>query len=234
MRRRGDNHRCLATKAGFLNSHLPILDQLAGAGADFEDGNRVSEQVDDRMLSHRIFSTFLLPLLKTLACVCLATIGLLSLDRLLPITLFPIVYLIPVVIAATRWGTWPAVAAALAGGAATDFFFFTPFYSFRMDDPQEVIDLLLYLFVALVSGHLASRLRSEKNAVRQREIELQYLYEFSRRLAACFTIPDLISAIQDYLSHSIGQPATFLVARTDGHLEALEGGAAPKEVEAAA
>ena len=184
------------------------------------------------MPSHRFFSTYLLPLLNTLLCVCLATVALLLLDRVLPVTLFPIVYLIPVVIAATRWGTWPAIAAALTGGAAADFLFFTPFYSFRIDDPQEVIDLLLFLFVALVSGHLASRLRSEKDALRQRETELQYLYEFSRRLAACFTIPDLISAIRDYLRHSIGEQATFLVARTDEHFETPEGGVAPKEVEA--
>ena len=86
-------------------------------------------------------------------------------------------------------GTGPAIVAALAGGAAADFFFFAPFYSFRIDDPQEVVDLLLFLFVALVSGHLASRLRSEKDVLRQRETELQYLYEFSRRLAACSSRP---------------------------------------------
>ena len=180
----------------------------------------------------RLLSGYVSPLLKSLTCVCLATAGLLLLDRLLPITLFPIVYLIPVVIAATRWGTWPAIVAALAGGASSDFFFFAPFYSLRIDDPQEVIDLLLFLFVALVSGHLASRLRAEKDALRQRETELQYLYEFSRRLAACFTIPDLVSAIQDYLSHSIGQQTAFFVARTEGYLESTESGAAPKEVEA--
>jgi K+-sensing histidine kinase KdpD len=154
------------------------------------------------------------------------------LDRLLPISLFPIVYLIPVVVAATRWGTGPAIAAALAGGAAADFFFFTPFYSLRIDDPQEVVDLLLFLFVALVSGHLASRLRSEKEALTQRETELQYLYEFSRRLAACFTIPDLISAIQNYLAQTLGQQTFFFVARTEGHLETFESGVAPQEVEA--
>jgi K+-sensing histidine kinase KdpD len=197
-----------------------------------EDRPSAIPQVDDAMPSYRLFLVHVLPLLKALSCVCLATVCLLLLGRLLPITLFPIIYLIPVVIAATRWGTAPAIAAATAGGASADFFFFTPFYSFRIDDPQEVIDLLLFLFVALVSGHLASRLRSEKDALRQRETELKYLYEFSRRLAACFTIPDLISAIQGYLSQSIGQPATFLVARTDGHIEAVEGGAAPKEVEA--
>ena len=181
---------------------------------------------------HRFFQNYIAALLKALACVVLATAVLLLLDRLLPISLFPVVYLIPVVVAATRWGTGPAIAAALGGGAAADFFFFTPFYSLRIDDPQEVVDLLLFLFVALVSGHLASRLRSEKESLRQRETELQYLYEFSRRLAACFTIPDLISAIQNYLAQTLGQQTVLFVARTEGHLETLENGIAPEEVEA--
>jgi K+-sensing histidine kinase KdpD len=84
---------------------------------------------DDRPVSLRFLAKVALPLLKALACVALATAALLLLDRLLPFNLFPIVYLIPVVIAATRWGTWPAIAAAVAGGGAADFLFFTPFYS---------------------------------------------------------------------------------------------------------
>jgi K+-sensing histidine kinase KdpD len=224
-----------------LNSHLPISDRFANAGAAYLGSKRkTAPEFDEEMPSRRFFQNYIFALLKTLGCVALATAGLLLLDRLLPISLFPVVYLIPVVVAATRWGTEPAIAAAAAGGAAADFFFFTPFYSLRIDDPQEVVDLLLFLFVALVSGHLASRLRSEKEALRQRETELQYLYEFSRRLAACFTIPDLISAIQNYLTQALKQQTVFFVARTEGHLETFEegrdeefeSGVAPEEVEA--
>jgi two-component system sensor histidine kinase KdpD len=172
-----------------------------------------------------------LPLLKSLTCVCVATVALLLLDRVLPLNLLPVIYLIPVVIAATQWGTWPAITAALAGGAAADFFFAEPFYSFTMDNPQDVVDLLLFLFVAFVSSHLASRLRSEKEILRRRETELRYLYDFSRRLAACFTIPDLISAIQDYLAQTLGPEAVFFVARADGCFEVSANGTTPMEVE---
>lgn len=215
-----------------MNSHLPISGRLANAGEDYAGNNFVAaSRPDDSPAPLRFLATVGLPLLKALACVGVATVALLLLDRLLPFSLFPIVYLIPVVIAATRWGTWPAIAAAIAGGGAADFLFFTPFYSFSIDDPQEVIDLLLFLFVALVSGHLASRLRSEKETLKQRETELHYLYEFSRRLAACFTIPDLVAAIQDHLARTLGQQALFFVARNDGHLEPLEAGLVPTEVE---
>ena len=215
-----------------MNSHLPISGRLANEGEAYAGNSFAAvSQPDDSPAPLRLLAAFALSLLKALACVAVATVALLLLDRLLPFSLFTIVYLIPVVIAATRWGTWPAIAAAIAGGGAADFLFFTPFYSFSIDDPQEVIDLLLFLFVALVSGHLASRLRSEKETLKQRETELHYLYEFSRRLAACFTIPDLVAAIQDHLARTLGQQALFFVARTDGHLEPLEAGLVPREVE---
>ena len=215
-----------------MNSHLPISGRLANEGEAYAGNSfAVASQPDDSRAPLRFLAAFALSLLKALACVAVATVALLLLDRLLPFSLFTIVYLIPVVIAATRWGTWPAIAAAIAGGGAADFLFFTPFYSFSIDDPQEVIDLLLFLFVALVSGHLASRLRSEKETLKQRETELHYLYEFSRRLAACFTIPDLVAAIQDHLARTLGQQALFFVARSDGHLEPLEAGLVPREVE---
>jgi K+-sensing histidine kinase KdpD len=182
------------------------------------------------MHPRRFFPVHVVPLLKSLISVGVATLALLLLDRFLSFNLLPIVYLIPVVTAATRWGTWPAIAAAVAGGAAADFFFSKPYYSFTMDDPQEVVDLLLFLFVAFVSSHLASRLRSEKETLRRRETELQHLYDFSRRLAACFTIPDLIAAIQHYLSHTLGPHAVFFVAR-DGRIDTPAAEATPTEVE---
>jgi K+-sensing histidine kinase KdpD len=166
----------------------------------------------------------------SLACVGLVTAVLLLLDRKFALDLVPIAYLIPVVIAATQWGIWPATLASVAGAGAADFFFLPPFYSFQIDDPQEAVDLMLFLVVALVSSNLASRLRRETEALRQREKEIQQLYEFSRRLAACFTVSDLISAIENYLSRALGQQAAFFAAMADGHFEPPKSGSVPKVV----
>jgi K+-sensing histidine kinase KdpD len=172
-----------------------------------------------------------LPLLMALACVGLVSSALLLFDHGVAVNLVPIAYLIPVIIAATQWGIWPATLASVAGTAAADFFFLPPLYSFEVDDPQEAVDLLLFLIVALVSSNLAARLRRETETLRHREQEIQQLYEFSRRLAACFTVSDLISAIQNYLSHTLGQQAIFLVAMADGRFELPESGALPKLVQ---
>jgi K+-sensing histidine kinase KdpD len=169
-------------------------------------------------------------MLLSLGSVSLVTALLLLVEQTAATSLVPIAYLVPVVIAATRWGIWPATLASIASMAEADFFFFPPIYSFELEDPQEVVDLLLFLVVALVSSNLASRLRQETETLRQRERDIQNLYDFSRRLAACFTVSELISAIENYLSQTLGQPAVFFAAKNDGQLEAPKLGSVPKVV----
>jgi K+-sensing histidine kinase KdpD len=202
-----------------LNSHLPIVRKLGKATAPLVESRNTRAQPDQEPASRHILQTEVLPLLLSLTCVGLVTAILVFLDQTVAVNLVPIAYLIPVIIAATQWGIWPATLASIASMAAADFFFFPPIFSFQVEDPQEVVDLMLFLVVALVSSNLASRLRRETDTLRQREKEIQNLYEFSRRLAACFTVSDLIAAIQTYLSRTLGQPAIFFVARTDGQFE---------------
>ena len=85
----------------------------------------------------------------------------------------PIAYLIPVDVRRHPMGHLARDAGLDRSMAAADFFFFPPLYSFRVEDPQEAVDLLLFLVVALVSSNLASRLRRETETLRQREKEIQ-------------------------------------------------------------
>jgi two-component system, OmpR family, sensor histidine kinase KdpD len=154
--------------------------------------------------SVRFLSAILAPAAKSLCVVALATLVIFVLrGALSSVNLVTIVYLVPVLIAALRWGTWPALLAAVGGALAADFFFYPPLYSFWISDTQNIADLLVFLLVALVSGNLAADLR-------QREREINGLYEFSKRLAACFTTADLIGATQHYLSKSLGRPTALI------------------------
>jgi two-component system sensor histidine kinase KdpD len=111
-----------------------------------------------------------------------------------------VVYLIPVVIAATRWGIVPAIFAAVCGVAASAYFFYEPRFSFRITDPHEVLNLVLFIFVAVVVSQLATRLKRQFELSRQREIDLRDLYAFSRRLAVAFDVSDIHAAIEDHLA----------------------------------
>jgi two-component system sensor histidine kinase KdpD len=114
-----------------------------------------------------------------------------------------VVYIIPVVIAATRWGIVPALVAAIGGVLASAYFFYPPLYSLRIKDPRQVLNLILFIFVAVVVSQLANRLKRQLETARQREIDLRDLYAFSRRLAVAFDVSDIHAAIEDHLANVI-------------------------------
>jgi K+-sensing histidine kinase KdpD len=100
--------------------------------------------------------------LFALATVALVTV-LIALARLTyDFEHITILYLIPVLVAALRWGIVPAIVAALAGVAAPAFFFYAPIYDFRVRDPDQIIDLVLFVIVAVVTGQLALRVRQAR------------------------------------------------------------------------
>jgi two-component system sensor histidine kinase KdpD len=216
-----------------LNPHLSIDQKLAKPRArPIGIGTGGTSALDVELPSRSIWRKDVVPLLLSFLGVSVVTAILLPLRQDAAANLVPIAYLIPVIFAATRWGIWPATLASIVSMVEADFFFFPPVYSFRVEDPQEVVDLLMFLIVALVSSNLASRLRRETESLRQREQEIQLLYEFSRLLAACFTVSDLISAIQKYLSRTLGQPAVFFAARTAEHFETPPFDSVPEVVHA--
>jgi two-component system, OmpR family, sensor histidine kinase KdpD len=202
---------------------LPLVQWLAHARA-----GRIETRPDDVLTGEEQSPAMridVLPLVLSTGSILLITALLYVLDSMVAASLIPVAYLIPIIFAATRWGIWASTLASLTAIAASDFFFFEPLYSFRVDNPQEAVDLLLFLVVALATSNLASRLRRETERLRRREKEIQHLYGFSKRLAACFTVSDLIAAIHYYLSHTLGARGALFVAGSDGHFESLQGSA---------
>src|SRR6202035_1490640 len=107
--------------------HIPVFQWFAKASTAFtENKPGYAALTGEEFPLHRFLLANALPLTKSMLGVGLATAGLLLIERFSP-ALVPIVYLIPVIVAATRWGTWAAITAAITSAAAADFFFYPPF-----------------------------------------------------------------------------------------------------------
>jgi K+-sensing histidine kinase KdpD len=98
----------------------------------------------------------------SLLLVALLTAALGALSRFVDVETVTVIYLIPVLVAAIRGGVVPAVIAALAGIGAAAFFFYPPIYDFRVHNPVHLVDLVLFIIVAVVTGRLATNLRHAK------------------------------------------------------------------------
>jgi K+-sensing histidine kinase KdpD len=171
-----------------------------------------------------------IPIVATLALVWLATVILAVVNYFVPLNFVPLVYMLPVVLAATQWGIVPGLIAAFTGAAVADFFFYPPLYSFWLENPQDIVDLLLYLLVATVTSNLAARLRKETVVVSRREKEITELHAFSQSLATCLTDRDLIFAVQDYLSNTLRYRTVLLATAQDGSEADADGTAVPAVV----
>src|SRR2546430_139653 len=68
-------------------------------------------------------------------------------------------YLLLVLWLGARFGRWPAVTASTAAFLLYDFFFVPPVGTFAVRGPSELLELVVLLAVALVTGQLAASLR---------------------------------------------------------------------------
>jgi len=141
-----------------------------------------------------------LHLLLTLGLVVAVTVVLYAAIITTGVTQGSAIYLIPVLIAAVRWGVVPALFAGICGVLASAYFFVAPTYTLIVTDPHEVFNLILFTFTAIIVGQLAAQLKEQLELARQREVDLSDLYSFSRRLAVAFDVSDIHSAIEDHLA----------------------------------
>ena len=114
-------------------------------------------------------------------------------------------FLIPVVVAAIRWGTLSAAITAIGGGATLTLFFYSPFYITGPDSRSPVLGLIVFLVVSLVLGYLASRTRRDAARALKRENEIRDLYTFSQRISAANSPAGIFEAMQQHLETLVGR-----------------------------
>jgi two-component system sensor histidine kinase KdpD len=110
-----------------------------------------------------------------------------------------IVYLLAVVAAGLAYGSWYAVGTAVAAFLAYDFLFITPLYTFQVGSPEQWLDLLLFLVVAIAIGHLGALQLQRRREAELRSSEARTLFAMSRDIATAATAheaaPDLVSRL---------------------------------------
>ncbi|HCI81891.1 MAG TPA: hypothetical protein DHW02_19620 [Ktedonobacter sp.] len=91
-----------------------------------------------------------------------------------------IVYLLVVITLASTRGRYAAIFASLVAFVSFDFFIVPPIYTLTMYRPEEWIALFVFLFDAVLTGHLASTLRVRAQEASRRERETRILYDLVR------------------------------------------------------
>src|SRR5580704_12497055 len=130
-----------------------------------------------------------------------------------------VLYLLPVMVLGYNFGVIPALIAAVAGVLLSGYLYFAQLYSFRVASPQEALNLVLFMVVAVVVSQLSSSAKRHITIARKREREMSDLYAFSRRLAAAQSAAEIFVAIQNHLANLVQRKVVLLGAGEAGHAD---------------
>jgi two-component system sensor histidine kinase KdpD len=136
----------------------------------------------------------LAPYLISTAMVAAATAIGLAIERAVEIPNISLVFLAAILSSAVRYGLWPSLYAALLSTLAYNFFFIPPLYTFTIADPANVLALVFFTVVGVLTSNLTARLRRQIVAARRQIKTTAELNAFSRKLAGIGSLDDLLWA----------------------------------------
>jgi two-component system, OmpR family, sensor histidine kinase KdpD len=147
---------------------------------------------DMRQIDHRQLARFLVVSGSSLAA---ATLAVAVLQDGLGIPNPSALYLVAVVATAVVSGTWGAIVTATASFILYNFLFIDPRYTFVVNQPGELVNLFLLLFVGIVVGQLAALQRDRAEIAMAREREARALFQVTRALATRPSTPAVLPTI---------------------------------------
>jgi two-component system sensor histidine kinase KdpD len=136
------------------------------------------------------------------------------------------VYLLGVIIVATRYGRGPSLLASVLSVAAFDFFFVPPYFTFAVSDTQYFVTFTVMLVVALVISSLAARIRAQAVSARDREQRIAALYAMSRELASTRGVRELLGVAVRHITELFRAQVVVLLPEAGGRLAPGNGPAA--------
>ena len=136
------------------------------------------------------------------------------------------IFLTAVLFCAVSFGVWSAIAAAILSFLAYNFFFIPPVYTFTVAEPHELLALLVFLLVAILTGGLAGRVREQSDIAARRVGSTQSLYDFSRKLSGLAKLDDVLWVVVSHVAKSVNGGALALLGKGE---ELALGAAFPPE-----
>ena len=162
--------------------------------------------------------------IKAVGLVTLTTLGLWALrDRLTPANA-SLVYMLATLIVAVWLGTYPAILAAVLSFFGFNFFLLQPYYTLAVEDPRELLDLLIFLAAGLMAGRLAGYAREQADTSRQVSAEQVVLYRLTSTLNQLNDCTAILDELRRVAIEEIGAVQLDILPEEDGR--SLPGGPA--------
>jgi two-component system sensor histidine kinase KdpD len=125
-------------------------------------------------------------------------------------------FLLAVVVIAFRKGLRPAIFTAIIGVIAFDFFFVSPYMTFRVSDSEYLITFAGMIIVGTLVSLLVTRARDHAYAAQSREKETGTLYALSQDLTVAADTGSMIAAVTRHIREIFQWESIVLLPEGDG------------------
>lgn len=132
------------------------------------------------------------------------------------ITNIGLLFLLPVMVAATRYGMRTGIVTSLVSSLAYNFFFIPPTHTFTIEDPQNIITVLVLLGVAIVGSQLASRVRDQALLAQASSTQNSSLAGFARQLTGISTLDELAHVLCAEIARLLDSNTVLLIPSAEG------------------
>lgn len=140
----------------------------------------------------------------------LATLISWALSPLLPKAHYSMIYLAGVLFTAVFTRIKPALVCAVLSFLTYNFFHLEPHFTFYVVHQQDILTIALFVLVALVTGHLAARLREQVIALEDSDRWNKQQILLAEELSSCVNGETVILTLQQHLQASIEMTSTVL------------------------
>ena len=127
-----------------------------------------------------------------------------------------LLYLVPVMFAAATFGVRAGLFAGLASSLAYNFFFLPPTGTLTVNNPENIISILVLLGVAVVTSQFAARVRAQADLAQSSARQNAALASFSRLLTAAPDQDTLMQAICAEVGRLLDVRTVLLLPSADG------------------
>ncbi len=146
------------------------------------------------------------------AAVCYPVTGVLGYQTV------SLILLLTITLLSLRLHAGPVLLAATLSAAIWDFFFIPPLFTIHVDQPVDMLMLVTYFMIAIVTGVLSARSRASEEALRYREERASALFSLTKDLSQARNVDGVVGAAVANLKRHFDADAVVLLSTPDGDL----------------
>ena len=183
-------------------------------GSDIKSTDKFKEKVSLPSFTSNISQYFIASLIVILtAIICF------SIKEFIGYQVVSFALLFIVSTLAFFFGTGPILLSATLSALIWDFFFIPPPYTLHVDKPEDMLMLIMFFIIALLSGVLTSRIKRQEMKIRIREERTNALYQLTRELSTATGIEEVINIAKNDIKKYFNLKSRILLKNDTNQLD---------------